>query len=342
MTLPTIQDVARTADVGVGTVSRVLNNSPLVSEATRARVQQVIDDFGYRPSPLARALSLGYSTTVAAVIPYFTRPSVVLRLRGLADVIGPSDFDLVLYDVETPEQRDRRFTMMTRPARSAGMIMASLAVDDQVAAGLRESGAPAVFIDRRVEGLRCVWIDDVAGGESATRYLLGLGHERIAFVGDVHDEWFGFTSSYDRLDGYRQALAAAGLPDRPEYVRLAPHGREEAHRLTGELLSLPDPPTAVFAASDLQAFGVLEAARTGGLTVPGGLSVIGFDDIEVSPYLGLTTVRQPLYESGVRGAELLLGALAGDDPGETSVQLPLEIVERWTTGPPGSAQAPTR
>jgi len=116
----------------------------------------------------------------------------------------------------------------------------------------------------------------------------------------------------------------------------------DAHRLTDELLSLPDPPTAVFAASDLQAFGVLEAAQAGGLTVPGGLSVIGFDDIEVSPYLGLTTVHQPLYESGVRGAEMLLAVLAGDDSGEASVQLPLEIVERRTTGPPGSAQTPTR
>lgn len=316
-------------------MSRVLNNSPLVSAATRARVQAVIDDLGYRPNPLARALSLGRSTTVAVVTPYFTRPSVMLRLRGLADVIAPSDYDLVLYDVETPQERDRRFEMMRRPAHSAGTIVASLGVDDAVAAGIRESGVPAVFIDRRIEGLPCVWVDDAAGGALATRYLLDLGHDRIAFVGDVHDEWFGFTSSYERLEGYREALSAAGIPDRAEYVRLAPHGREEAHRLTDELLSLPEPPTAVFAASDLQAFGVLEAARAAGLTVPGGLSVVGFDDIETSPYLGLTTVRQPLYESGVRAAELLLGALAGDELGETAVELRLEIIERRTAGPPG-------
>ena len=327
--------MAREAGVGVGTVSRVLNNSPLVSAATRGRVQQVIDDLGYRPNPLARALSLGRSTTVAVVTPYFTRPSVVLRLQGLADVLAPSDYDLVLYDVETPQERDRRFEMMRRSTHSAGTIVASLGVDDAVAAGMRESGVPAVFIDRKVEGLPCVWIDDAAGGTLATRYLLGLGHERIAFVGDVHDEWFGFTSSYDRLEGYRRTLAGAGIADRPEYVRLAPHGREEAHRLTGELLALDQPPTAVFAASDLQAFGVMEAARAAGLTVPGGLSVVGFDDIEMSPYLGLTTVRQPLYESGVRAAELLLGALAGDEMAEPSVELPTEIVERSTTGAPG-------
>jgi DNA-binding LacI/PurR family transcriptional regulator len=332
--VPTIQDVARTAGVGVGTVSRVLNGSPLVSESTRRRVQVVIDDLGYRPSSIARALSLGRSTTVAVIVPFFTHPSAVERLRGLADVIKESDFDLVLFDVETPGQRDRRFEMAANTDRSAGLVIVSLAVDPDVAGRLADRSVPVVFLDRRIEGLPHVYVDDVGGGRAATHHLVDLGHERIAFVGDDNSVGFDFSSSVDRCRGYRYALADAGIPEQEAFVRLGPASRQAAHRLTGELLGLRDPPTAVFATSDLQAFGVIEAARERGLRVPEDLSVMGFDDIDVSPYLGLTTVRQPLYQSGRRAAEMLLCLLSGDEEVPESVEMPVEVVSRRTTAPP--------
>ncbi len=334
--MPTIQDVARQAGVGVGTVSRVINGSALVSESTRARVQVVIDELGYRPSTIARALSLGRSTTVAVIVPFFTQPSAVERLRGLADVINESDFDLVLFDVETPDQRDRRYEMAAHTDRAAGLVVVSLAVQPDVADRLGEAQVPVVFLDRRVVGIPHVFVDDVAGGEAATRHLIRLGHRRIAFVGDDNSVGFDFSSSVDRCAGYRLALARAGIPEREAFIRLGPASRREAHRLTGELLDLPGPPTAVFAASDLQAFGVIEAARDRGLSVPEDLSVMGFDDIDVSPYLGLSTVRQPLYQSGRRAAEMLLCLLSGDEEVPASVELPLEVVERRSTAPPAS------
>ena len=155
-----------------------------------------------------------------------------------------------------------------------------------------------------------VVVDDVHGGALATRHLLELGHERIAFVGDTNDPRYGFVSSHRRREGYREALEAAGYPRPARAGAVRPHGRQVAHRLTTELLSLPEPPTAIFAASDIQALGVLEAAGYEGIAVPDELSVIGFDDLEVAPYLGLTTVRQPLYESGRRGLERLLSVMA--------------------------------
>jgi DNA-binding LacI/PurR family transcriptional regulator len=332
--LTTIQDVALAAGVGVGTVSRVLNGSPLVSEKTRAHVQQVIDELGYRPSSLARALSLGRSSTVAVIAPHFTRPSVVERLRGLTEVIDSSDYDLVLFDVETPEQREQRFTMASRPDRSAGLVIVSLAADDEVVERMAEAAVPAVFLDRRVEGLPDVYIDDAAGGYLATRHLLECGHRRIAFVGDDDSAGLGFTSSDERQAGYRRAMEEAGIRVDPGYIRIGPSGRGEAHRLADALLEADERPTAVFAASDLQALGVIEAARERGIDVPGHLSVMGFDDIEVSAYLGLTTVRQPLRESGRRAAGMLLGLIDGDDEVPESVELPVELVVRRTTGPP--------
>ncbi|MDX1690079.1 MAG: LacI family DNA-binding transcriptional regulator [Acidimicrobiia bacterium] len=325
--------MARRAGVGVGTVSRVLNGSPLVSDATRERVQRVIDEIGYRPSSLARALSLGRSTTIAAIVPFFTRASVVQRLRGVADVIGESDYDLVLYDVHTPEQRDRRFELATRTDR-AGVLIISLAPSDDVVKALAEAAVPVVFVDRRVEGLSSVWTDDEAGGAAATRHLIELGHERIAFVGDRTDDPFGFTSSRDRFTGHRRAMASAGLPLVEEYEVAGEHGRHMAHRFTSQLLELDEPPTAVFAASDWQAFGVLEAAHDAGVSVPGELSVVGYDDVDVARHLGLTTVRQPLYETGSRAAEMLVSALDGTAGEATSVELPTELVVRRTTAPP--------
>lgn len=333
--MATIHDVAKAAGVGVGTVSRVLNDSPLVSDSTRRRVQKTIEELGYRPSSVARALSLGRTSTVAVLAPFFTRPSVVLRLRGLADVVNESDFDVVLYPVETPVQRDERFALATSSDRYAGVIVISLAVREETLADLRRTPAPVTFVDRRAPGLPHVFVDDTEGGRLATHHLIELGHERIAFVGDDFDPKFGFTSSADRGVGYRRAMQQAGLRVRPDYFRLAEHGREAAIAMTSELMHLPEPPTAIFAASDLQALGVLEAARADGLDVPGDLSVMGFDDIEVAPYVGLSTVRQPLYESGARGAELLFGAISGDEPnGPSIIELPLEIAVRSTTAPP--------
>jgi LacI family transcriptional regulator len=329
----TIQDVARRAGVGVGTVSRVINESSLVSEATRTRVQAVIDELGYRPSSLARALSLGRSTTLAVIVPFFTRASAVARLSGVADAIDGSDYDLVLYDVHTPEQRDRRFELARRADR-AGVIVVSIAPSDDAVKALAAASVPVVFLDRRVDGLPHVFTDDVEGGRTATRHLIEIGHTRVAFVGDRFDDAFGFTSSVDRLAGYRLAMADAGLAIPEGYEQVADHGRDEAHRQTRELLSLPEPPTAVVAASDLQAFGVMEAARDAGVDVPGQLSVIGYDDVPMAPYLGLTTVHQQLYESGSLAASMLIDILSGVTPDESSVEVPTELVIRRSTAPP--------
>jgi DNA-binding LacI/PurR family transcriptional regulator len=176
--------------------------------------------------------------------------------------------------------------------------------------------------------------DDVEGGRIATRLLTSLGHQVIGFIGDDPGNPLGFRSSRSREQGYEDVLEAAGLDAGRALRRYAPHDRVAAAAVARDLLSAgPRRPTAIFASSDVQAMGVLAAAGDLGLRVPGDLSVIGFDDIELSEHLHLSTVRQPLFESGRLGVELLLAALADRDLPPRRRELRLELVERSTTGP---------
>jgi LacI family transcriptional regulator len=330
--------VAERAGVGIGTVSRVLNDSPGVAQDTRVRVRAVMQELGYRPSATARNLSLGRTQTLGVIAPFFTSPSVVERLRGIDDVVGGSAYDLTLFNIETAEQRRAALRRFARRDRVDGVIVISLPLTPAEVRALHRDRVPTVLVDVAHALLPNVAIDDVAGGALAAGHLLDAGHDRIAFVGDVEDNPFAFASSQRRLEGMRRALREAGVALPAIYVRRGPFGRESALALTRELLALRRRPSAIFAASDVQAFGVLDAAARAGLAVPGDLSVIGFDDIELAAAIGLTTVRQPLRESGRLGARLLLRALDGEETSSraaSSAELPeLEIVVRRTVSQP--------
>ncbi len=333
----TIRDVARLAGVGVGTASRVINNGPHVSAAARASVLAAMAQLDFTPSLVARRLSLGMTLTVAAIVPFFSRPSPVERLRGIESMVVDSGYDLNVYNVETPQRRDFLLHDLLRPERADGVLVLSVSPRDADVSRLARSLVPVVLIDANHPALPMldrVVGDDRAGGYAATRHLINLGHRRIGIITDPLEDAFNFTSSRDRYDGYRAALAEAGLPFTPADHASGPHGRAEARRQAAAMLGAPDRPTAIFAVSDTQALGVLEAARALKLVVPGDLSVVGYDDIEIAEYLGLTTIRQQLFESGRRGMELLLGRLTGLPHDPVLEVLPGEVIVRSTTAPP--------
>jgi DNA-binding LacI/PurR family transcriptional regulator len=168
----------------------------------------------------------------------------------------------------------------------------------------------------------------------ATEYLIRLGHRRIDFLANRMDGPFRFTPGRDRYRGYKQAMQQAGIPARPLLTAGSGHSRYEARRIVGEMVGGDDPPTAICAASDTRAMGALEALADLDVAVPGDISVIGYDDIQVAEYLGLSTIRQPLYESGLRGVEMLLQELQGHSPAPLHASLPLTLVQRRTSGPP--------
>jgi LacI family transcriptional regulator len=327
----TIADVAGLAEVSQATVSRVLNGSALVREATRHRVQVAIAELDYHPSPIARGLSRGRAMTLGVIVPFFVRPSSVERLRGAEARFTAAGYDTVLYNVSTPDQIGDQFGNVVG-GRTDGVLVISVPPPRTQVDRLLGSGTPVVLVDVRHPGLSHIYTDDVEGGRLAARHLLKLGHRRIAFVGDVSENRYGFTSSAYRHAGFQDVMQQEGLEVPLQYIKEGEHGRDVAIGLAAELLALPEPPTAIFAASDTQAFGVLEAAVQAGVDVPGQLSVIGFDDVDTASYLGLTTVRQQLELSGAWGAQLLLELTDGWGPRDPVVEkLSLELIERRTT-----------
>jgi LacI family transcriptional regulator len=327
-----IADVAALAGVGVATVSRVMNGSAQVRPATRDRVLEAIRALNYRPSSVARSLSLQRTMVVAALLPWFTNPSAVQRVRGIVEGLSSSQYDLMVFDIESEDRQRRAFELFDRGDRADGLLVVSTLPPEQEVERITAARIPCVLVDAVHPALPSIAVDDVGGGETATRHLIELGHRRIALIGDTPPE-FRFDWSRDRTRGFERALRQAGIAVRPEYVREGTRLLHVARAIAAELLSLPERPTAIFAASDTQALGALEAARAQGIRVPQELSIIGFDDIEVASYVGLTTVRQPLAESGRRGAELLLRALGGRPVDLRTELLPLELVVRGTTGP---------
>jgi DNA-binding LacI/PurR family transcriptional regulator len=320
-------------------VSRVLNGSPKVRDSTRARVLAAIELLDYRPNPLARGLSRGRCQTLGVLVPFFTHASAVERLRGVVAALDESRYDLVLFNVESPVHRDQHLASITGRDRADGLLVLSLPIPKRDLERLTAAGVPVVLVDSRGGAVPAVVTDDVQGGRLATQHLVDLGHTSIAFIGDDPKNTFGFTSSVQREHGYGAVLADAGIPYRAELVRHGGHDRIVAEGLAGQLLDAADPPTAVFASSDVQAAGVLAAAAARGLQVPGDLSVVGFDDIEVSAFMGLTTVHQALYDSGHLGARLLLDAVAGKAPPAEEHVLPIALVERSTTAQPRGVAA---
>ena len=333
----TIRDVARVAGVSVATASRALNGNVLVKPQTRDRILAVMDELGFMPSPAARRLSLGRTLTVGVVVSFLTRPQAAERLRGVDAVLGDSEFDLVIYNVESVQKRDHYLSTLAQSQRTDGLLVMSLPPLPQAIAGLDRAPVPVVFIDVHtpsVAGIPRVIGDDVGGGALAARHLLTLGHRSIGFIGDAVSSPFGFTSSTDRESGFTRELGSAGIVVPPRWIGHGAHGRYEARALARQLLSGPDRPTAIFAASDTQALGVVAAAGELGLRVPDDVSVIGYDDIEAADYVGLSTVRQQLFESGRRGAEILLGEIEHRADQPPVVALPPELVVRATTAPP--------
>ena len=332
----TIRDVAQRAGVSVATASRVLNGKQVVNSDTRDRILTIMAELGFTPSPAARRLSLGRTMTVGVVVSFLTRPQAVERLRGVDTVLADTEFDLVIYNVETVQKRDHYLETLVDSHRTDGLLVVSLPPPATAVASLEAAAVPVVFIDVHaptVSTMPRVVGDDEAGGALAARHLLELGHRMIGFIGDADDNPFGFTSSQSRQEGATRELAAAGIEMPDEWVGHGAHGLYTARDLMRQMLDGPDRPTAILAASDTQALGVIAAAHEVGLNVPDDLSVIGYDDIDAADYVGLTTIRQQLFESGRRGAEMLLAEMGDRSEAPQVDRLAPELVVRSTTAP---------
>jgi LacI family transcriptional regulator, galactose operon repressor len=323
---PTVYEVAKIAGVSVATVSRVLNSPGQVREETRARVLAVIDQLGFYPN----AASQKRIGRIGVITPFFTFPSFVQRARGVAEGLAGTDFELIIYPVETLKRLDGYLSTLSIQRRLDGLVVLSLPVSEVAAQRLVANGIETVLIEYYHPSLNSIRIDDQKGGVMAAEYLLSKGHRRCAFVISGELPEYSIHPEDLRLAGFRQALLERGIELTEDYIRSPALTGTGISKEISTLFDLPDPPTAVFAATDELAIRVVVAARERGINVPSELAVIGFDDIDMAELIGLTTISQSLDESGRMAAEMLLARICNPSRPVQHVQLQLKVVERNT------------
>lgn len=336
--MTSIKDVARDVNMSTATVSRALRGLPRVSAETRDRVMEAAHRLGYVPSPSAAGLASGQTRMVAVIVPFVTRWFFAAVVHGAEQLLRERGYDLLLYNLAGDrEARHRVFQTHLLSKRVDAVLILSLTPTFQEVAGLERLGRPVTFVGAALPGWASVCIDDELAARTAIEHLTGLGHRRIAYVGGLTNE-LEFAAPLARLRGYRKAMHEAGL--------IAERALETSSDFTisggitagRALLERDNPPSAIFAASDEMAIGVLRAARELGLRVPQDVSVIGIDDHEMAEFFDLSTVAQPVHDQGRLAAEQVLESL--DATGDPSYQ-PRQIVVPTRLVARGSTAAPT-
>lgn len=311
---PTIDDIARLAGVSKATVSRVLNHKPDVDPATRERVLRVVSEQGYVPSITAAGLAGGRSRLIGALIPSFTWSFTADIMQGVAEVIGDTPYELVLYNINGSVQDNDKGEIIDHILATklvAGLLAIFPGQTSQHVQRLYKNGFPVVVVDDQIRHSGIPWVgsDNRSGAYTAVRHLLALGHHRIAHLRGPEQ----YLCSFERYKGYCQALQEAGITPNPELVIECDFTVTAGKIAASKLFELPVEirPTAIFAASDQIASGVLIAAEEYGLCVPGNLALVGFDDNSLMGHTrpALTTVSQPFSAMGRCGMELLLSML---------------------------------
>ncbi len=329
--LPTLDEVAARAGVGRGTVSRVLNGSPKVSEEARAAVLEAVAALGYVRNRAARSLVTGRTDSVALVVSepaerLFEQPFFADVIRGVSSALSGSSRQLLLTMAQSAEEH-RRLEDYLMGQHVDGVMLMSLHGDDPLPERLERRGLPTVVGGRPLQGepVSFVDIDNVGGAASAVAHLLSTGRRRIATITAPLD----MAAGHSRLEGYRQALAAAGIPDDPMCVEHADFTERGAAVAMGTLLARVPDLDAVFVASDLMAQGALRYLNEKGCQVPGDVAVVGFGDTSLAAHLDLTTVHQPVETMGREMADLLVARIDGR-PTELHVVLDTHLVLRAT------------
>ncbi len=328
---PTIHDVAAAAGVSVSAVSKAVNGRYGIAADTSARILQVVKELGYESSLVASSMR-SHRTGVIGVLVADFEPFSAEILKGVGSALRESRYDLLAYSGSRHADGATGWERRSLSRLSGTLIDGAIMVTPTVITASVE--IPVVAIDPHTgrADLPTVESDSLGGALQATRHLIDLGHRRIGFLGGRPD----LRSASLREAGYRRALTDAGIPFDPQLVQVGMFLTASSREPARALLSMPNRPTAIFAANDLSAIGVLQVAGEMGIDVPRELSVIGFDDIpeaiQVSP--PLTTIRQPMQRLGATAAESLIGLLGGETPEAMRIQLPTRLVRRATTAPP--------
>lgn len=311
----TIYDVAKIAGVGIGTVSRVINNSPQISPKTREKVLKVIKELKYQPSAMAQGLARKRTNIIACIVPFFTGYFYFELLNGVQQALSNRGYDLILYSVDKIEKKEEILKRTIRERKVDGVLFISLPIFDKHVTKFIESKLPIVLVDSYHDELDSITIENKQGALDATEHLIHLGHKRIGMInGNISS-----IPAVNRLEGFKAALLKNNISynehlvintnstDDPEILQNDGFNKKAGYIAMSQLLELKkNRPTAVFVSSDIQAAGAIKAIQEHGLNIPRDIAIVGFDGIELSGYLGLTTMKQPMFEMGIIAVERLI------------------------------------
>lgn len=329
----TIKDVAEKVGVNPSTVSRVLNGDSNLSirEETRKRILEAIKEMGYTPNPIARSLRKKTSDAIGMLIPDITNPFFPEVIKGAETAASEKGLSVILCNTDENSDKERNLVRFLIDRRVDGMLLFSSRLEDETVSEVEKSGIPFVLVNRgsRSNSGAYVVVDNTLGARLAMQHLIGLGHQKIAHIaGFLYTE-----TGLERLEGYRKSLNAAGLPFDSEYMVEAGFTEQQGYIAMRKLLSLTNPPTAVFAANDLMAMGAMTAIIEKGLRVPEDISLVGFDDIWVANRItpALTTVKIPLIEMGLLAMKIISDKIAQKEIQDERIILIPELIIRSST-----------
>lgn len=320
--MASMNEVAKRAGVSIATVSRVLNNSESVNEATRLKILKAIKELKYQPSRVAKRLrSKSVSSNLLGVlIPDIQNPFYVDVLRGIEDVAYTNNYAIIMCNYGQDEKKEIMYLDILQSEAIDGLIAAPVSENDQRLKNIIKDGLPVVCVDRGLSGIDVdiVWVNNEDGAFQAVDYLIQAGYKRIAYISGLPS----IPSSRIREVGYRKALESKDLYF-PELIKYGNSSYESGVKLCAELLEMPNPPDAIFTGNNLITLGALETIHKLKKKIPEEVAILGFDDMFWASSLNppLTAVRQPAYEIGKRACELLIQRI--DDPQRSCIQMTL-------------------
>jgi LacI family transcriptional regulator len=331
--MPNLLDIAKRAGVAPITVSRVINNSGYVSLATRERVESAVKELGYVPNTIARGLRSKRTHTLALVVTDIANPYFTSMARGVEDVAGASNYTVIYCNTDESESKEEKYANMLAQRQVDGVLLVPSRGNVKTIQFLKSNDINVVVLDRRISGedADIVYSDSKNGASRLTKLLIGLGHTRIAIIAGSR----GVSTSEDRVIGYQQALAEAGLGG-TELIYYGAFNEHSGYQLANQAMMQNPRPTAIFGGNNFVAMGAIKAIHDLNLDVPGDVSVVGFDDLPEFMFMKpfLTVARQPAYEMGRLAAEILLKRITREMLEDyREFILPVEIVVRESSGP---------
>lgn len=328
----TIYDVARLAGVSSATVSRFLNEPDRVAQEKRDRIQSAITELNFVPKADAVAKARSAYRKIGVVAPFFTQPSFMERLRGISAVLSAEHYELVVYSIDTMEDLVNYVQMLVNTQRLDGLILLCVQLPADVLDLLRGASFPVCFVENEYEDFDCVVVHNLQGGQKAAQFLCEKGCKKPGFIGERSMLEYAVNATEERLRGFKFYCANNGIVIPENHIWLGEFSEGSLDVGITRFLEQEDLPDGIFCSSDVIAARLIRIALTKGISVPRRIRVIGFDNIDIAEYIGLTSVNQNLEESGRMAARLILMRIKDRERGSVVMKVPLSVIERETTG----------